>query len=169
MTISDNALLRMPGVSPSLETRTFSPCAKHIHLFPSSKASWWIQSNASWFPSLLSSHSLSRWFGKKSFYSDFWLQGWVWTPSQGVNEKQTFPQETWIRLRMDTVIWPTKVLLLLNHFSHVRLCATPQTAAHQAPPSLGVSRQEHWSGLPFPSPMHESEKWKWSCSVVSDS
>ena len=30
-------------------------------------------------------------------------------------------------------------------------------AAHQAPPSLEFSRQEHWSGLPFPSPMHESE------------
>ena len=42
-------------------------------------------------------------------------------------------------------------------------------AAHQAPPALGFSRQEHWSGLPFPSPMHESEKWKWSRSVVSDS
>ena len=42
-------------------------------------------------------------------------------------------------------------------------------AAHQAAPSLGFSRQEHWSGLPFPSPMHESEKWKWSRSVVSDS
>ena len=42
-------------------------------------------------------------------------------------------------------------------------------AAHQAPLSLGFSRQEHWSGLPFPSPMHESEKWKGSCSVVSDS
>ena len=42
-------------------------------------------------------------------------------------------------------------------------------AAHQAPPSLGFSRQEHWSALPFPSPVHESEKWKWSCSVVSDS
>ena len=41
-------------------------------------------------------------------------------------------------------------------------CVTPQTAAHQAPPSLGFSRQEYWSGLPFPSPMHESEKWKWS-------
>ena len=41
-------------------------------------------------------------------------------------------------------------------------------AAHQAPPSLGLSRQEHWSGLPFPSPMQESEKWKWSYSVVSD-
>ena len=38
--------------------------------------------------------------------------------------------------------------LLLSHFSRVRLCATP---------SLGFSRLEHWSGLPFPSPMHESE------------
>ena len=51
-----------------------------------------------------------------------------------------------------------KTGLLLSHFSHVRLYVTPQTAAHQAPPSLGFSRQEHWSGLPFPSPMHESEK-----------
>ena len=34
----------------------------------------------------------------------------------------------------------------------------PIDAAHQAPPSLGFSRQEHWSGLPFLSPMHESEK-----------
>ena len=50
------------------------------------------------------------------------------------------------------------LLLLLSHFSRVRLCATPETAAHQASPSLGFSRQEHWSGLPFPSPMHESEK-----------
>ena len=50
------------------------------------------------------------------------------------------------------------LLLLLTRFSCVRLCATPQTAAHEAPLSLGFSRQEHWSGLPFPSPMHESEK-----------
>ena len=50
------------------------------------------------------------------------------------------------------------LLLLLSRFSCVRLCATPQTAAQQAPPSLGFSRQEHWSGLPFPSPVHESEK-----------
>ena len=50
------------------------------------------------------------------------------------------------------------LLLLLSHFSRVRLCATPETEVHQAPPSLGLSRQEHWSGLPFPSPMHESEK-----------
>ena len=51
-----------------------------------------------------------------------------------------------------------ETLLLLSRFSGVQLCTTPQTAAHQAPPSLGFSRQEHWSGLPFPSPMYESEK-----------
>ena len=42
-----------------------------------------------------------------------------------------------------------------------QLCPTlcgREMAAHQASPSLGFSRQEHWSGLPFPSPMHESEK-----------
>ena len=50
------------------------------------------------------------------------------------------------------------LLLLLSRFSRVRLCATPQMAAHQASPSMGFSRQEHWSGLPFPSPMHESGK-----------
>ena len=50
------------------------------------------------------------------------------------------------------------LLLLLSRFSRVRLCVTPETAAHQASPSLGFSRQEHWSGLPFPSPMHESEE-----------
>ena len=41
---------------------------------------------------------------------------------------------------------------MLSRFSHVRLCATPWTAAHQAPLSRGFSRQEYWSGLPFPSP-----------------
>ena len=43
--------------------------------------------------------------------------------------------------------------LLLSHFGRVRLCVTPQMAAYQAPLSLGFSRQERWSGLPFPSPM----------------
>ena len=46
------------------------------------------------------------------------------------------------------------LLLLLSRFSRVRLCETPQTAAHQAPLSWGFSRQEYWSGLWFPSPMH---------------
>ena len=64
-----------------------------------------------------------------------------------------------------------QLLLLLSRFSHVRLCATPETAAQQASLSLGFSRQEHWSGLPFPSPMRESEKWSEvakSCPTLSD-
>ena len=44
------------------------------------------------------------------------------------------------------------LLLLLSRFSRVRLLATPWTAAYQAPPSMGFSRQEYWSGVPLPSP-----------------
>ena len=40
----------------------------------------------------------------------------------------------------------------LKSLSYVRLFATPLTVAYQAPPSMGFSRQEYWSGLPFPSP-----------------
>ena len=49
-------------------------------------------------------------------------------------------------------------ILQLSLFSPVRLCASPEMAPYQVPLSLGFSRQEHWSGLPFPSPMHDSEK-----------
>ena len=45
--------------------------------------------------------------------------------------------------------WKVKVKSL----SHVRLLSTPWTAAHQAPPSMGFSRQEYWSGVPLPSPI----------------
>ena len=61
--------------------------------------------------------------------------------------------------------------VLLSRFSHVRLCATPEMAAHQALPSLGFSRQEHWSGLPFPSPIHEvkrESKVAQSCPTLSN-
>ena len=40
----------------------------------------------------------------------------------------------------------------MKSFSHVQLFVTPWTVAHQAPPSIGFSRQEYQSGLPFPSP-----------------
>ena len=55
------------------------------------------------------------------------------------------------------------LLLLLSCFSCVRFCATPQTAAHQAPLSVGFSRQEYWSGLPFPSPMRACMLSRFSC------
>ena len=43
---------------------------------------------------------------------------------------------------------------MLSHFSRVRLFATLWTMAHQAPLSMEFSRQEYWSGLPFPSPIY---------------
>ena len=49
------------------------------------------------------------------------------------------------------------LLLLLSHFSRVRLC-DPIDGSPPGSPPLGFSRQKHWSGLPFPSPVHESEK-----------
>ena len=57
---------------------------------------------------------------------------------------------------------PLLLPLLLSRFSHVQLCA-----AHQAPPPLGFSRKEHWSGLPFPSPVRESEVAQ-SCQTLRD-
>ena len=64
------------------------------------------------------------------------------------------------------------LLLLLSRFSHVRLCATPETAAHQAPLSLGFSRQEHWCGLPFPllcMKVKSESDVALSCPTLSDS
>ena len=42
--------------------------------------------------------------------------------------------------------------VLAHSVSHVQLCVTPWTIARQVPLSRGFSRQEHWSGLPFPPP-----------------
>ena len=49
------------------------------------------------------------------------------------------------------IFYALLLLLLLSRFSRVRLFATPWNVAHQAPPFMGFSRQEYWSGLPFPS------------------
>ena len=47
---------------------------------------------------------------------------------------------------------PALVKVKVKPLSRVQLLATPWTVTHQAPPSMGFSRQEYWSGLPFPSP-----------------
>ena len=57
--------------------------------------------------------------------------------------------------------------ILLSHFSHVQLLCDPTDDSPPGSPSLGFSRQEHWSGLPFPSPMRESEVAQ-SCPTLSD-
>ena len=55
----------------------------------------------------------------------------------------------WVAISFSNA-WKWKVKVKLH--SRVRLLATPRTAAYQAPPSMGFSRQEHWSGVPLPSP-----------------
>ena len=50
----------------------------------------------------------------------------------------------------------------VRSLSRVQLFATPWTVAHQAPPSMGFSRQEYWSGLPFPSPGESSKPKDWT-------
>ena len=64
--------------------------------------------------------------------------------------------------------WKVKVKSL----SHVRLLETPWTAALQAPPSMGFSRQEHWSRMPLPSPIkwlggHQMALMEWPMSWVN--
>ena len=67
-------------------------------------------------------------------------------------------------------VWvKSEVTLILNTFCFCSYFVTPWTVAYQVPLSMGFSRQEDWSGLPFPSSMHKSEKWKWSHSAMSDS
>ena len=53
---------------------------------------------------------------------------------------------------MITVLKCLAEVLEVKSLSRVRLVVTPWTAAYQAPPSMGFSRQEYWSGWPFPSP-----------------
>ena len=86
---------------------------------------------------------------------------------EGTGHLVLFLKHSWVHIANASKVYVV-LLLLLSRFSRVWLCATPETAANQAPPSLGFSRQEQRSGLLFLSPMHEREKWKWSRSVMSD-
>ena len=90
-----------------------------------------------------------------------------WSAMERVNYVYRF-------LKLPFFISTTAILdcnLLTHAVKSLQLCPTlcnPIDGSLPGSPVPGISRQEHWSGLPFPSPMHESEKWKWSRSVVSD-
>ena len=70
------------------------------------------------------------------------------SPVPGVLQARTLE---WVAISFSNA-WKWKVKV--KSLSRVRLLATPWTAAHQAPPSMGFSRQECWSGLPLPSPLY---------------
>ena len=69
------------------------------------------------------------------------------SPVPGILQARTME---WVAISFSNA-WKWKVKV--KSLSHVRPLATPWTAAHQAPPSVGLSRQEYWSGVPLPSPM----------------
>ena len=68
------------------------------------------------------------------------------SPIPGILQARTLE---WVAISLSSA-WKWKVKG--KSFSRVRLLATPWTAAYQAPPSIGSSRQEYWSGVPLPSP-----------------
>ena len=68
------------------------------------------------------------------------------SPVPGILQARTLE---WVAISFSNA-WKWKVRVKL--FNHVWLLATPWTAAYQAPPSMGFSRQEYWSGVPLPSP-----------------
>ena len=87
---------------------------------------------------------------------DAWRNDWV----QGLGRKSAKWAENtplWKNIRKCSIIkWKWK-------WSHVWLFVTPWTVTYQAPPSMGFSRQEYWSGLPFPSPgdFSQPRDWTW--------
>ena len=62
--------------------------------------------------------------------------------------------DKWIKKIWSTYIMKYYLAIMCQSFSHVQLFVIPWTVACQAPLSVGFSRQEYWSGLPFPSPGH---------------
>ena len=76
------------------------------------------------------------------------------SPIPGILQARTLQ---WVAVSFSSA-WKWKVKVKWP--SHVRLLATPWTGAYQAPPSMGFSRQEYWSGLPLPSPA-----WSSICKV----
>ena len=75
------------------------------------------------------------------------------SPIPGILQARTLE---WVAISF-SYAWKWKVKV--KSLSHVQLLATPWTAAHQAPPSMGFSRQECWSGVPLPSPLCFYNLW----------
>ena len=84
------------------------------------------------------------------------------SPDPGILQARTLQ---WVAISFSNAWkWKVKVKLL----SHVWLLVTPWTEAYQAPPSVGFSRKEYWSGLPLPSPKDVCELWPSTTAKISE-
>ena len=101
-----------------------------------------------------------------SEFSSFWLKFQLVGFIQHSSQLKSLWK--WILSSMVLAVFPgfNPLAAAKSLQSCLTLC-TPQTAAHQTPLSLGFARQEHWSVLPFPSPMHENENWKVKMKLLS--
>ena len=82
------------------------------------------------------------------------------SPVPGILQTRTLE---WVAISFSNAWkWEVKAKSL----SHARLLVTPWTAAHQAPPSMGFSRQEYWSGVPLPSPKSSLRKPQSHCGWI---
>ena len=81
-------------------------------------------------------------------------------PVPGILQARTLE---WVAISFSNA-WKGKVKV--KSLSRVWLLATPWTAAHQAPPSMGFSRQEYWSGVPLPSPREPLGLPKWNLLLI---
>ena len=150
--INSSALTLEPKEIKSVTDSNFSPiCYEVMGLDAMILVFWMLSFN--------SASSLSRFtlikvlFRFSSLLPVGWYHLHIW-------DYWYFSQQSWLQLvghpsNWPPVLWPILsfpnllLLLLLSRFSHVRLLATPWTAAYQAPPSMGFSRQEYWSGARF--------------------
>ena len=93
------------------------------------------------------------------------IMNFVYTTTKSISVPGLFYHKyLYCSAKANCFIFYLLLLLLRSRFSRVRVCVTPWTAAHQAPQSLGFSRQEHWSGLPFPSPIFYLEYLNQICN-----
>ena len=83
------------------------------------------------------------------------------SPVPGILQARTLE---WVAISFSNV-WKWKVKV--KSLSCVRLLVTPWTVAHQDPPSMGFSRQEYWSGVPLPSPVHDTISRQKPVSILS--
>ena len=110
---------------------------------------------------------------------------YCWAKNTGVSSlpllQQIFPiqESNWGLLHCRCILYqlsyqgsPCYIYAAAAAAKSLQSCPTlcdPIDGSRPVSPVPGILRQEHWNGLPFPSPMHENEKWKWSRSAMFDS